>query len=372
MSIVPKHLLDGLDYQKWYEWDFWLRPVGNGPYRYLRYQPGTMVELEANPDYYRGKPPIERVVLKFTRGASLTELLSGSVDAIVLNDSSQLPAIANDARFRTYWEMTNGGSNDFVALLWQNEHPLFRDPEVRRALSLAINRRELLQVLNQPPEFSLVDGVYTSRQARRGEGSEPRYNVAEAVRLLDTSGWRRRGSDGLRQRAGREFRFTALTQPGSWTTAALYVQDQFRDLGVRMEVQPLERSTAQTRLRARNFEAAIFRNHFVNSTDWQLGFLGVEPSPIGYRSPDLTRLLERLRMAIDPVVEDQLYGEMSDLLRRDQPFAFLFRSAVPHVVHTRVRGLAAPWHSNPLVATEDLWLDVRLRSEHAQQNQAHE
>jgi len=39
MSIVPKHLLKDLDYQKWYEWDFWLRPVGNGPYRYLRYQP---------------------------------------------------------------------------------------------------------------------------------------------------------------------------------------------------------------------------------------------------------------------------------------------------------------------------------------------
>ncbi len=35
VSIVPKHLLKDLDYQKWYEWDFWLRPVGNGPYRYL-------------------------------------------------------------------------------------------------------------------------------------------------------------------------------------------------------------------------------------------------------------------------------------------------------------------------------------------------
>ena len=79
ISIVPKHLLKELDYQKWHQWDFWLRPVGNGPYRYLRYQPGTMVELEANPDYYKGKPKIERVVLKFTKGASLTELDRKSV-----------------------------------------------------------------------------------------------------------------------------------------------------------------------------------------------------------------------------------------------------------------------------------------------------
>jgi peptide/nickel transport system substrate-binding protein len=112
MSVVPKHLLKDLDYQKWYEWDFWLRPVGNGPYRYLRYQPGTMVELEANPEYYKGKPKIERVVLKFSGRAGLTELLSGNVDAIEVNDSAQLSAVANDARFQTYcgepdfWNLT--------------------------------------------------------------------------------------------------------------------------------------------------------------------------------------------------------------------------------------------------------------------------
>ena len=65
LSILPKHLLQDLDVQKFYEWDFWLRPVGCGPYRYLRDEPQTMVELEANPDYYKGKPRIARVVLKF-------------------------------------------------------------------------------------------------------------------------------------------------------------------------------------------------------------------------------------------------------------------------------------------------------------------
>ena len=66
VSILPRHLLQDLDYQNFYKWDFWLRPIGNGPYRYLRDDPQTMVELEANPDYYKGKPRIERVVLKFS------------------------------------------------------------------------------------------------------------------------------------------------------------------------------------------------------------------------------------------------------------------------------------------------------------------
>ena len=218
-------------------------------------------------------------------------MLSGKVDAIWLNDSSQLSTIAADDRFQTYWELRPS----YSAILWQNEHPVFRDPNVRRALSLAINRRELLQVLNLPSPLALVDGVYTDRQVRRGEGAAPPYDPAEARRLLEASGWRPRNGDGVRERNGQAFHFTALTQPetggfyDSMSRAALYVQDQLRDVGVRMEVQPLEQATLRSRVRAKEFEAVVSRDGIVNSGG-QLGFLGVEPSPIGYHNPELAKL----------------------------------------------------------------------------------
>jgi len=355
MSIVPKHLLKDLDYQKWYEWDFWLRPVGNGPYRYLRYQPGTMVELEANPDYYKGKPKIERVVLKFSRQAGLTELLSGNVDTIEM-EPAQLPAIANDPRFQTYWGKPNFWN--LMVIVWQNEHPLFQDREVRRALSLAINRRELLQVLNLP-SLSLVDGVYTHRQSRRGEESEPRYDPAEARRLLDGAGWRQRSRDGLRERGGHEFHFTALTGSGFWETSALYVQDQLRDLGVRMDLQPLEQGAFRSRLKAREFEAAVCGQGLMSVVLEGVPlerFFG-EQSPTGYRNPQLTRLFERLRTTADPEAVDQAHREISDLLRRDQPVAILYCPSWATVVHRRVKGLRTLWRADPLQFTEDLWLE---------------
>ncbi|MCH1932677.1 ABC transporter substrate-binding protein, partial [Shewanella sp. A25] len=64
------------------EWDFWEHPIGNGPYRFVRLDPETMMEFEANPDFYLGKPQIERVILKFSLDAGLTELLAGQVDVI--------------------------------------------------------------------------------------------------------------------------------------------------------------------------------------------------------------------------------------------------------------------------------------------------
>lgn len=52
--VLPKHLVKGLDPERFLDWEFWTHPVGNGPYRYVRRIPQTIVELEANPDYYPG------------------------------------------------------------------------------------------------------------------------------------------------------------------------------------------------------------------------------------------------------------------------------------------------------------------------------
>jgi peptide/nickel transport system substrate-binding protein len=350
VSILPKHLLQNLDYQKFYDWDFWLRPVGCGPYRYLRDVPQTMVELEANRDYYKDKPRIARVVLKFAGQAGLTELLSGNVDAIDLNPA-QLTNIVNDPRFQTYWEPNPSRS---WAIVWQNEHPLFRDREVRRALSLAINRRELLQLLNLPSQHLLVDGVYTRRQFGRGEMSEPRYDPAEARRLLDEAGWRQRSRDGTRQRDGYDFRFTALTlaeTPGAET--AVYVQDQLRNIGVDMNLQQFERGVLGDRITTGRFEAIVTFGCSSGSLESCLG----ERPGAGYQNPRFMKLLELARSTPDPEAVDQAYREMSDLLRADQPVAFLFRFATPHLVHRRVKGLSAPFRTNPLLFAEDLWLE---------------
>ena len=58
--FYPRHLLEGLDPTEFSNWDFWTHPVGNGPYRYVRHIPKTMIEFEANPDYFLGQPKIER------------------------------------------------------------------------------------------------------------------------------------------------------------------------------------------------------------------------------------------------------------------------------------------------------------------------
>ena len=80
---LPKRALEHLEPSNFWDWDFWTHPsVSAGPYRFVRYVPETMMEFEVNPIYYRSKPKIERVVLKFVGEASLAELVRGNVDVV--------------------------------------------------------------------------------------------------------------------------------------------------------------------------------------------------------------------------------------------------------------------------------------------------
>ena len=260
----PKHLLEALDPKQFENWEFWTRPVGNGPFRFVRYQPGTMIEYEANPDYYRGKPRIERVVLKFVGpaegGAGLTELLSGNVDVVMRGSPSQVARVLEDPRFQVYYSV---GRASGPAIVWKHNHPLFRDARVRRALTLAMDRRELRQLLNLPADLPFGDGVYTSRQARKGEVPDlfP-HDPAEAHALLEAAGWHDRDGDGIRERDGRPFRFTAILSSGrDLPRLAVDVQAQLRRVRIQMDIQVMDRSVVEgQRIGAGDFEAAFIQS----------------------------------------------------------------------------------------------------------------
>jgi peptide/nickel transport system substrate-binding protein len=341
----PKHLLERLDARSIGNWEFWTRPVGNGPYRYLRQVPDTMAELEANPNYYRGKPRIDRVVLKFQAG--LTDLLSGNVDT-VFGNTVRSPLAELDPRIRVYYfyeETTARG------IYWQNQHPFFRDPRVRRALTLAINRRELLPLINVPRDVVLVDGPYTQRQLRRGQIPAPLpYDPDQARALLDAAGWRNRDGDGVRERDGQAFRFAAIVFQPPYPSIALYVQDQFRRVGVHMDLQPLDDLVVEERLQRGAFEAAF-------ASVWRSRWLLDKHSSIRYENPAFFALFQRAKETADPDEQDRIYRQLAAIVRADAPVTFLCPKVNLELVHRRVRGLSSPWRAAPLEVMDDLWLD---------------
>ncbi len=354
---LPAHLLEGLDPKEFWEWDFWKRPVGNGPYRFLRYVPGTFMEFEANPDYYGGKPRIERVTLKFVEGAPLTELLSGNVDAIWGASPAQVRTLAADSRFEAYHSFS---LYEARVIYWQTDHPILGDPRIRRAMTLAIDRRGILRLLDFPDDVPLADGPFTARQLRTGDLPEPLPYDPEAARsLLEAAGWIDADGDGMRERDGTELQFSAIpvaffAQP-DWQELVVYVQDQLRNVGVQMEIKTLDYGAAMERLRRGDYEA-FFAWINVGLPSYMEQYLG-EDNPMRFENPRAGALDERTKITLDPEARDRVYEELAMIYREEVPVTFLFPDVWRWFAHRRLRGLSSPWRTDPLMHMDELWID---------------
>lgn len=347
----PKNRLEDLDPKEFYSWSFWTQPVGNGPYRYVRHMPGTMMEFEANPDYFLREPRVERVILKLGPPA-ITELLSGNVDVIPWVGELDLLKLRGDPRFRTYHKILPA---HLGAVIWNHDRPPFDDPRVRRALTLAMDRRAIIQALNFPEETPLFDVIFTEEQFHRGElpPSLP-HDPAGARRLLDEAGWQDDQPGGVRHRDGRPFRFEALVHAGqSFDRAAVLIQSDLQAVGVRMDITRLDAGVVDGRRQAGDFDALFGEPR--PEADF-----GAD-SRIGYRNPRVALLLERAAATVHPGERDAIHREIWPIFRSEVPVTFLYPVVRTTAAHRRVRGLSSPWHDDPLWYADQVWLEEEPR-----------
>ena len=128
--------------------------LGTGPYRFVSWQPDSQIVLEANPDYWGGKPAWDKVVYRFipTDSSRVAALLAGDVDLIENVPSSSLNVLRKNQNFRL--ESASGNRVLYLALDHDREvspfaagpdgkNPL-RDRKVRQAMSMAIARDALI------------------------------------------------------------------------------------------------------------------------------------------------------------------------------------------------------------------------------------
>ena len=354
----PKHLLEGLDPAEFFTWDFWLHPTGNGPYRYVRHIPRTMIELEANPDYYLGPPSIERVVLKFGTENRLAELRSHSVDVALYVEWADLLNLADDPDLRSYWSKD---TNVFMGIMWNVRAGPLSDPVVRRALTLAIDRAGLHAAINLPDATPVFDGVFTERQYWRGELPEAApYDPERSRRLLTEAGWAP-GASGFLEKEGGPLAFSCfvMTEDAINLTAAIHVQEQLRELGVDMQLEPLESGVLRERMEQGAFDAVL--GEVLTRYSGLVRRFGPQ-SVLGYRNDRVDALLGELERELNPDRMDSLYAELSTILIRDMPMTALYPDYEMHVAHRRLAGLSSPHRSVALRHMEELWLEAGASS----------
>ncbi len=185
------------------------------------------------------------------------------------------------------------------------------------------------------------------------------YDPELAKRLLDEAGWRDNNGDGVRERDGRPFRFTLLSPSVGPMRGGedVYIQSQFRRVGIDVEIQTMEWPVVLERVTASEFEAALFGQSA--SFDSPLGiqrYFG-EDSFIGYANRDVVALLNELLRTIDPGEIDRIHSQLAPSFAADLPITILYPGVYTAVAARRVRGLSTPFRADPLRYAEELWLE---------------
>jgi peptide/nickel transport system substrate-binding protein len=250
VAPLPAHLLDSLPPEQVARSAFVTKPVGSGPYRWVRSVPGQFVELAAVPDFFLGKPKLDRLILRTAVDptARLNLLLSGQADAmdIIPPPPENLRRLAADTSLR----LIPVPSSTVGYLLFNQRdpksrarpHPILADIRVRRAITLGLDRRQLVQAVfgshGVVPYGPVSQLLWIRQEAPAPEGPD----VSEARRLLAATGWGDSDGDGTLDRGGRPLRLT-LSLPntsGIRRQMALLVQEQLRRIGIQIEVRQLE------------------------------------------------------------------------------------------------------------------------------------
>lgn len=267
VQILPRHLLGAVPPDSVAKTSFATMPIGNGPYRVARNQPGEFIELAAVPGFFLGRPTIDRVVWRLapSHEARLNMLLSDAADV----QEDLIPPVQNLERVKARRDLrvSRFPSTSVTYLLFNTRspadtsrlHPILSRPAVRQALSLAVDRATIVA--------SQLGGnaAISSSPAPAGAWyhslapGPPRFDPSQARALLARDGWRDTDGDGILEREGQRLALNILVPSSSTARVQLVqiVEQQWRAIGVDAQLQPVEGAVWGSSRRAGSFDISV-------------------------------------------------------------------------------------------------------------------
>ena len=353
MLIVPAHALRAEPREKLASAAFSRAPIGTGRFRFARWDAGSAIEVVADTANYRGRAKLDRVVWAISAdpGTTFTRALAGEADYAgpVLNPAL-LGEVAKNDKVRIH--SVAGADYGFVVFNLTarkssaQPHPLFRERELRRALSMAVNRQSIVaSIFDSLARVSL--GPMTRWQYHADTTvAQIAYDTTAARTLLDSLGWRDSDGDGIRDRGGRPLRFSLGVPSSSMVRqrAAVLIQADLNRIGVKVDVDAREPNTLFAAVRAGDFDAFLNAVHadpspFSVRQSWSpLGARTVGGINFGmYSNPTFDAHIDSAFAAWDPAVVKRMSRRAYEVLLADAPAIWLYEPTSAAMVHRRVR-----------------------------------
>lgn len=349
MPVVPRHHLDSVPAAETRRAGFNQRPVGNGPFRFVSRRTDDRWVFEANPDFPEelgGRPHLDRIVWRVIpeTGSQEAALRTGEVDLLLGVRAGRFEELRNAPGLRGIVRP----SRRYAFMGWNGRRGPFDDPTVRRALTMAVDRREILEALREGHGELAVGPVPPGHWLFDPSLAPLPHAPDSALALLEGSGLRNRDDDpALEDGEGEEMAFE-LNVPAESDfnrDMAQMIQSDLSEIGVSVRIRPLDYSTLVQRVSSpeRAFDAVLMGWEAGYRLDLRSLFHSSEidgPFQLAsYRNPELDRLLDRVEGIRDREEARPLWHRLQAILREEQPWSFLYYFPDLYVARDGVRGI---------------------------------
>jgi len=323
-------------------------PLSNGPYRLVSWKAQESIELERNPRYWGDPGRFDRIVFRILPDTAVAyrALVRGEVDETLIDAGLKARAAA-DPQFGACCRVLEFYDLDFNYVALNTRLPFFREPGVRRALTMLLDRGSIVRNLYRG-SARVISGPWAPESPAYDSTVEPLpFDPKQAAALLDAEGWRARDRNGFRSRSGKAFDFELLVSAGSEITRQIAQIDAtaLEAAGIRVRVRPIEWASLVERLDSGSYEAALLSSSgsdpnpdpysYWHSSQWP-------PQGLNsgyYRNREADRLMDEARVERDEGKRMALFHRLHRIFRDDAPAVFLFNSTKKYGLARRLRGV---------------------------------
>jgi peptide/nickel transport system substrate-binding protein len=341
-GILPKHLYEGQDLAKA---PANVNPVGTGPFKLSRWSPKQSIMLDANKNYWNGRPNVDQVELRFDVKAQdhLKELQAGHLDFAEIVVPSQWSGELRTPEFLERFETGSLDEHILTMIAWNCQKKPFDDKRVRVALTMALNRPRVIEEVLYGSARPLSGPFFASSWGADPNIAPWPFDVAKAAAALDDAGLKKPAT-------------------GPRFSVELVVQDEYRgspydemlaifrnDLdaaGVELKILYLPRNEVVDRLILHNFDAVLFRfsADIADPDPYALLHSSQVNGGENYAawvSADADKLLEQGRKTHDRAKRKEAYAGLHKIVHDEEPYTFLFEPQSVYAWSRRVHDVSA-------------------------------
>ncbi|NMA69655.1 MAG: ABC transporter substrate-binding protein [Desulfitobacterium sp.] len=324
------------------EGDITTEPVGTGPYKVKEFVPKTSTLVTKYEDYWNGKPKLDQVkIITISDGDTMTMALqSGQIDASQGMPYSSHKLFENNPDYK----ITSASTSRVFMVYYNFKNKFLNNPNVRKAISLAIDKESYSSVLLNGSGEPAVGAFPAALPYGSSKVKAESFNLDKAKALLEQEGFKDSDGDGILDKDGEKLSFKLVTYSSRVELPILSqaLQSQLKALGIEVQVEVSE--DINNRLKAGDFDLAAYA-YVTTPTGDPLSYLDYVFKTDGvsnfgrYSNPQVDELIEELRKEFQRENRSGLAIQIQQLALDETAFTFMAHLEMAFVMKANVVGL---------------------------------